>query len=337
MTEQDPPASSYSYEELHRAGKRGIWRPIVGVIAMAAITYAVAPLLMQLCLALWLSLTGKPVASEMDRILDLSDPTPAGLAVVNLVLASAILTTWLITWALHGLKPRWLASIQPRIRWQFLGICLGLSFVALVPAILASSIVAGTDPAAAEAAAPGVNEFTATVRNFALVVLVLTPLQAAGEEYFFRGYLTQAVGGLLGRVAAVLIPAFLFALAHGAQSAPVFIDRLAFGIIAGILVIRTGGLEAGIAMHVLNNWLAFGLALAFGDMAATLNPGEGRWVDLIPTVLQAVVYLFLALFVARRLGLKDRADAAVLQAELVGSSRRVYRFASAQPPPNERE
>ena len=29
----------------------------------------------------------------------------------------------------------------------------------------------------------------------------------------------------------------------------------------------TGGLEAGIAMHVLNNWLAFGLALAFGDMA----------------------------------------------------------------------
>ena len=25
-------------------------------------------------------------------------------------------------------------------------------------------------------------------------------------------------------------------------------------------------------MHVLNNWLAFGLALAFGDMGAALNP-----------------------------------------------------------------
>ena len=43
------------------------------------------------------------------------------------------------------------------------------------------------------------------------------------------------------------------------------------------LVIRTGGLEAGIAMHVLNNFLAFGLALAYGDMAPTLNPTGGSW------------------------------------------------------------
>ena len=40
-------------------------------------------------------------------------------------------------------------------------------------------------------------------------------------------------------------------------------------------MIRTGGLEAGIAMHVLNNFWRFGLALAFGDMASTLNPTGG--------------------------------------------------------------
>ncbi len=222
LTAEDPPDASYSYEELHRAGKRGVWRPIVGVIALAAIAYAVAPLVMQMLLAVWLGVAGKPVQSEMDRILDLSNPTPAGLAIVNLVLASAILTTWLINRVLHGLKPRWLASIQPRIRWQFLGICLGLAVVALIPALFASSFVSVADPAADTGA--GVNEFTATARNFALVVLLLTPLQAAGEEYFFRGYLTQAVGGLFGRAAAVGIPALLFALAHGAQSPPVFID-----------------------------------------------------------------------------------------------------------------
>ncbi len=125
LTAEDPPDASYSYEELHRAGKRGVWRPIVGVIALAAIAYAVAPLVMQMLLAVWLGVAGKPVQSEMDRILDLSNPTPAGLAIVNLILASAILTTWLINRVLHGLKPRWLASIQPRIRWRFLGICLG--------------------------------------------------------------------------------------------------------------------------------------------------------------------------------------------------------------------
>ena len=37
-------------------------------------------------------------------------------------------------------------------------------------------------------------------------------------------------------------------------------------------MILTGGLEAGIAMHVLNNFLAFGLALAYGDMDAHAEP-----------------------------------------------------------------
>src|SRR3546814_5093613 len=111
--------------------------------------------------------------------------------------------------------------------------------------------------------------------QFALVVLFLTPLQAAGEEYAFRGYLTQVFGGHFPTVVAILVPAVLFALAHGAQDPPIFVDRLAFGIVSGVLVVMTGGLEAGIAMHVLNNWLAFGLALAFGDLGEALTPTGG--------------------------------------------------------------
>src|SRR5690606_37921739 len=118
------------------------------------------------------------------------------------------------------------------------------------------------------------NEFTSTTRDYRIVILLLTPLQAAGEEYFFRGYLTQSLGGhfgsrslLVSRAVAVLVPAFLFGLVHGfGQSMPVYFDRCAFGVVAGILVIRTGGLEAGIAMHVLNNFMAFGFTLAFSDM-----------------------------------------------------------------------
>ena len=87
------------------------------------------------------------------------------------------------------------------------------------------------------------HDFTRTTRDFLLVVLFLTPLQAAGEEYAFRGYLQQAFGGLFGsRVVAVGVPALLFALAHGlGQSWPVFVDRLAFGLVAGVLVIRPAG------------------------------------------------------------------------------------------------
>ena len=50
-------------------------------------------------------------------------------------------------------------------------------------------------------------------------------------------------------------------------------------------------------MHVLNNFLAFGLALAFGDMAETLNPTGGSWWNIPLTLTQSLVYLGLALLV----------------------------------------
>ena len=114
----------------------------------------------------------------------------------------------------------------------------------------------------------------------------------------------QAFGGVFGsRVVAVLLSSLLFALAHGiGQDLPIFVDRFAFGLVAGVLVILTGGLEAGIAMHVLNNFLAFGLALAFTDMSSALNPTGGTWWSLPGTLTQSLVYLVLATWLARRMG-----------------------------------
>jgi hypothetical protein len=124
-------------------------------------------------------------------------------------------------------------------------------------------------------------------------------------------------------VAAVLLPALLFALAHGAQSPPVFFDRFAFGIVAGLLVVLTGGLEAGIAMHVLNNWLAFGLALAFGDMASTLNPVGGSWWTIPVTLTQSLVYLGLVVWVGRRIGLRTTTETPAGPGVLVAPRPRV--------------
>ena len=98
----------------------------------------------------------------------------------------------------------------------------------------------------------------------------------------------------------------LFALAHGAQDPPVFVDRLAFGLVAGILVIATGGLEAGIAMHVLNNFLAYGFALAFSDMTSALNPTGGSWWTLPTTLTQSLVYLGLSIWAGRRMGISNQ-------------------------------
>jgi membrane protease YdiL (CAAX protease family) len=203
--------------------------------------------------------------------------------------------------------------VRPRLRWRWFAVCLGLALVSLIATLVVSALLPSS-PGDPQVGAH-VNSFTSTTRGFLLVVLFLTPLQAAGEEYAFRGYLTQAFGGVFrNRVAAVVGPAVLFALAHGAQSAPVFFDRFAFGLVAGVLVISTGGLEAGIAMHVLNNWLAFGLALAFGDMGSTLNPTGGSWWTIPVTLTQSLVYLGLATLVARRTGVRRATDGVVLVA-----------------------
>ncbi|PUA80824.1 CPBP family intramembrane glutamic endopeptidase [Nocardioides currus] len=300
------------YHQVHRLGRPGVWRPIVGVVALVLGLFALSPLLWQAAFAIWFALTGQPVGEGLDRLLDVDSATPLTLTFVNLVLATAIPLSILINLALHGLSPGWLMSVARRIRWRFLVACFGLSVLALLATVVVSSFVpqGGGTELSGEA-----NDFTSTTRDFLLVVLILTPLQAAGEEFAFRGYLMQAFGGVFGnRVVAVLLSSVLFALAHGlGQDLPIFVDRLAFGLVAGALVILTGGLEAGIAMHVLNNFLAFGLALAFTDMGSALNPTGGTWWSLPGTLTQSLVYLALATWLARRTGLETTTTPAILE------------------------
>ena len=107
--------------------------------------------------------------------------------------------------------------MAPRLRWGYLFVCLGLSVVALLASLGVAMLLpvqTGDMPAST------VNDFTSQTRDFILVILLLTPLQAAGEEYLFRGYLTQAFGSLvwarqLSQALAVLGPALIFALFHG--------------------------------------------------------------------------------------------------------------------------
>jgi uncharacterized protein len=302
------------YHLLLRGGRPGWWRFVVGVAIMLAGLILVAPFLLLLPFALYYLARGADLTSSMNALLDLQNPTPAGLAYLNLSLAMAIPLAWFVVWLVHGMRPGWLASVRPRLRWKYLAACFGVSIIALVATLIVSAVVPSQGDGGEISG--HLNDFTSTTRDFLIVVALLTPLQAAGEEYAFRGYLMQAVGGATGsRWFAVLVSAFVFGLAHGiGQSIPVFFDRFAFGIVAGSLVVLTGGLEAGIAMHVLNNFLAFGLALAFGDMGSTLNPTGGSWWTIPVTLTQSLVYLVLALLVARRMGLSDRADPAVLAA-----------------------
>jgi hypothetical protein len=299
------------YHRIQEAGRPGLWRPLAGILLMFLGFAAIGLLVAQLVFAVYFAVTGQGQV-PVSQLADLDHPTPQRLAFLNIALATFIPLAMFGSRVLHGIPPRWLASVRPRIRWRFLLACLGISVVALIATLIVGALVPGQDGDVTGSA----NAFTSTTFHYLLVILLLTPLQAAGEEYVFRGYLTQAVGGMFHSAwVAVLVPAFLFGLAHGlGQSVPVFFDRFAFGIVAGILVIRTGGLEAGIAMHVLNNFLAYGAALAFGSMATTLNPTGSDWWTIPVTLTQSLVYLWLAVLVCRRMGLSTTTGERVLEA-----------------------
>ena len=195
---------------------------------------------------------------------------PVGMLGVNLGLATLIPIACVLVWIVHRVHPRWLLSVGPGLRWRYLLVCAGIALISLNGALLVSRLGADLPDFGAQ---PGFWGF--------LVVIVLTsPLQAAAEEIFFRGYLMQALGSLVAQPwFGVVVSSVVFALLHGTQNLPLFVNRLAFGLLAGVLVWRTGGLEAGIAAHVVNNVCAYLLA-GMTTGIATLKAVQGiGWVD----------------------------------------------------------
>lgn len=311
-----PTATPYAFHQLHQVRGRSVWRALVGAVLTLIVGLGLLPLLWMLVFAVGGALSGMDRESLIDQLSLTDEASPMALAFLMISLASVIPVVWLVSRLLHGIRPGWTTSVFGRMRWKYFFVCVGLSVLALMATLAVGALMPATEQTPEMT---GVNEFTSTTRDFLLVVILLVPFQAAGEEYLFRGYLTQAFGGLfnapwVSRAAAVLVPALLFALAHGAQDPPIFVDRLAFGLVAGVLVIATGGLEAAIAMHVLNNFVAFGLALAFTDMTSALNPTGGTWWSLPSTLTQSFVYLGLAVWAARRMGLSNQVWGAVLLA-----------------------
>jgi membrane protease YdiL (CAAX protease family) len=282
------------------------WKPLVGVL-FAVIVFFVAQIALMVFLVIDALTEGgsKPLGERINDAGRLDHVTPWSMLYLNLGLASLTLVAWLVVRVVHGMRPRWLASVKPGFRWRFFFACFGLAVIAMG----ASLVVGAFLPGDANDTSGSVHFPTGQLLATAIVILFTTPLQALGEEYGFRGYLMQAFGSFSGsRVVALLFTSGLFALAHGTQNFPLFFDRFAFGLMAGLLVILVGGLEAGIALHVLNNLIAFGIAIALNQLDSTLTVSSASWWQLPVTLVQDGLFLLLVLWVARRMGLRNTTE-----------------------------
>jgi membrane protease YdiL (CAAX protease family) len=279
------------------------WRPAVGIVALVIGLFAASIVLLPV-LAATVALDHRgSFGDAFNDAASLDHVTWQGMLYLNLSLAAMVPLTWAIVRVVHRMRPRWLMSVKPGIRWTFFWACFGLAPVAMIAQVIVGALLP-TDPNDLGAS---VNDITSTTVAIGLVVLFTTPLQAMGEEYAFRGYAMQAFGALTRRPwIAIVVTATLFALAHGIQNAPLFLDRFSFGLMAGYVVYRTGGLEAGIALHIWNNLVAFGFALLLGNIDDSLNVTEVSWWNIPLTITQNGVYLVLVLLVARAMGVGNR-------------------------------
>lgn len=227
---------------------------------------------------------------------------PSGMVAFNLTIGLLIPLSVLLVATVHRTGPGWLASVAGRVRWGYLVACLGLAVVVLNAMQVVAWWAAGPLPHLAPQ--PGFAGWLA-------VILATVWVQAAGEEAFFRGYLVQALGSLAASPwVGVVASAVLFAFMHGSQDLPLFLNRLAFGLVAGLLVWRTGGLEAGIAGHVVNNVFAYVWAGLTTGIAATRGVSELDWAASVIGVGGYALYAVGAVLLSRLMRQEIRTAAA---------------------------
>lgn len=203
----------------------------------------------------------------------------------------------------HHESPGKLWSVEGRPRWGF-GAASLLAAALIVGSLLVVQIRTSD------------HEFVWSPQEnwqmFLLAVLITSPIQAVAEEVFFRGYLMQAFGAMVESPwFGIVASAAVFAILHAGQNLPLFAVRLAFGLVAGWLVWRTGGLEAGIAAHVVNNILAFTLAAFTGSIAEIKATTEIGWSDAVWDLARFGIFAGVAVWLAWRMRISRTAAASV--------------------------
>ena len=101
-----------------------------------------------------------------------------------------------------------------------------------------------------------VGDFQLTLISF-FACLIFVPLQCIAEEYLYRGFLMQTFGSWFKiPVLALILQAILFGASHSYNILGI-IATLIMGLACGFLTYHTKGLEAGSALHTINNLFAF--------------------------------------------------------------------------------
>ncbi|MFB4312689.1 lysostaphin resistance A-like protein [Actinomadura sp. 21ATH] len=321
-----PPRPGAKYHHMARTDVHRWWRPLVGslVIVAAGMALVMAAGIVAMVVAALVAGEFPTEAGEGGTILgDQVADLALNLAALGLFLPIVLLVPWWI----QRRRPGTLSSVAGRLRWRWLLACAGVAVLFCVVSfglsLLASTSV--DEPVVEDENFVGWGRFLLA----AAVILALVPFQASAEEYVFRGWLLQGIGACtlenarsrvgqaFGRVFRTPWPGIaagsaVFMSLHGYTGFGM-LDVFLFGAAAGWLTVRTGGLEAAIALHVLNNIMAFMFPAAVGEL--TIEQGAVAWQYVAADVVSMALYAAAVAWLARRLRVRttvaDPAAAAV--------------------------
>lgn len=267
------------------------WRPLAA-LAVAGIAYVFLSVVLLIP-----TFVPGVIESEADF---LNPVNPVSSLLGNLSLAALIPATLLGLWVGFARSPWRVFSVAGRMRWGWLGWCV----VVVLPTWLAYLAVTWF-----------VFEQEVLDRPehwvwLIVITLTTTPLQAAGEEVAFRGGLVQGLGAwfrspVVALAVTTVVSTALFALAHTSLDPWVLIELGSLAVAGCWLSWRTGGLEAVIVLHVINNLLIMiggallgGLEESYVDTTTTGSP-----VSALMNVVATAIVTALLLWLARRRGI----------------------------------
>ena len=288
----------FAYHRLARSvpGYRW-WKPLVtGLIALGIFVGFTIVLVVILLASTVVFPEVGPIITKLITTGTIDNSAPVVLAFSLSSIAVILPSVWLARLIMGPRPVGLLSSIAGRLRWRWMArlilpvvIAYGASTlfsVFLLPVLTGESIPHGA-----------VSSSTWIV---VLVAVLLVPLQATAEEFFFRGYLAQTIGGWLKHpLFAILLPVPLFTIGHQ-YDVWGLIDVSVFAVVAGWLVWRTGGLEASIVAHVVNNTVIFVIG-AFGLVDVNSKTGSG--LGVVISALTLALYAWLVVRAAKRFGL----------------------------------
>ncbi len=219
------------------------WKPLVLVVAL--------PLLLVVMQVLFLRLAG--VIEGSDDPLS-TEFTPLKSLAVNLAIgATGLVAVLLLVWMT---RVPWRILFSPRRAFDGRRV----AHYSLSAALLVGVGVGAVAVVAPESTGWSTFAITGTTIALLTVTLLTTPIQAVGEELMYRTVLLPAAASWVRAVRPALavglvVSALGFAAVHGSTDPWLAGYYVVVAVSTGLMAVLSGGMEAPIAFHAVNNVL----------------------------------------------------------------------------------